>query len=161
MMSVVIFSALWTFLAHFVLQVKVRMFLWADYTSDSVEERFLFWTVSHSIVLFNVLVVDVHPLILWSAFENKIWRFFWICLEVALGECTAVEIFVEVLAVATFGTLWLIIVKMFIVVALNALFSCWEWFFDRTFFVQWIFCLFFNFFLNIGISLRARPVRIL
>jgi hypothetical protein len=70
MMNFLIFCTLRTLLAHLVLQIKVRMLLWTQNAGNSIKVRLIFWTVGHTVILLNILIVNVHPLILGSALEN-------------------------------------------------------------------------------------------
>ena len=110
-------------MTHLVFQVEVRMLIRAQDTTDSIKVWFIFRTVTQAIIFFNVLVINVHPFILWSALKDKFWSFLRVSLDVALSVSTAMKILVKILAIVAFCTLLFVIVKVLIIAALNAFFS--------------------------------------
>jgi hypothetical protein len=109
----------------------------------------------------NVLVVNVHPFVLWSALENQARSLLGVCLEVALTVCATVQVLVKELPVVALIALLLIIIKVLVLTALNTLFSNRKRFFNWTFSVQWVLGLFINLLLNVRVGFCAGPIGIL
>jgi hypothetical protein len=99
------------------------MLRWTQNAAHSIKVRFLFGTVCHTRVLLNVLIVNVHPFVFGSAFEDQAGCFLWVCLEVALTKGACVQVFVEDLTVVALVAFLLIIIKVLVSPTLDALLS--------------------------------------